>query len=471
MRTRTLVDHQRDQALANRPWPRCAADDEDVGQVGESDAVGDRPREAHQRARLSVVRGDDKPGVSSWASTSARVRQRPQYASVAQPLPDRVAGRSVRVVVEFVLHATIVATRGGSDFPAVESGCHIAILGANCAAARVISWLSTVTLDGDRRSVCVPGWSRCDRAPCPRRAAASARTPRPGDAWVGRAHGREVLGAFRCRGACSPSTPSAACCCSIASRGAIFGKPWALPGGARHEGESARDGALRESGEEAGCRRPAVRARFESVLDLGIWSYSTLVADVTTPFEPVYQRSRERRPGVGRLSTRSIPSPVAPRIRGLVAVLREALAVRPAIVVDVATSWALFRRWWKTRAGAATRLVAKVSRLTERGLDPRRLGLSATRWFPVGHGGAGGQARSAEPVAPAIRGAACAGDGDDEIVAAVRDIAGAFRPVVVVTSDRELAVRVEELGRACKVRDAVGSAGLTAESSAPEVFA
>src|SRR5690606_35121303 len=31
-----------------------------------------------------------------------------------------------------------------------------------------------------------------------------------------------------------------------------FGDTWALPGGARHEGESACDGALREAGEEAG---------------------------------------------------------------------------------------------------------------------------------------------------------------------------------------------------------------------------
>ena len=65
------------------------------------------------------------------------------------------------------------------------------------------------------------------------------------------------------------------------------GDTWALPGGARHEGESASDGAPRESAEEAGVPASAVQPRLLSVLDLDVWSYATLVADVTTPFEPV----------------------------------------------------------------------------------------------------------------------------------------------------------------------------------------
>lgn len=56
-----------------------------------------------------------------------------------------------------------------------------------------------------------------------------------------------------------------------------------LPGGARHEGESALDAALREAGEEAGVPSSAIRPRMVSVLDLDIWSYTTVVGDVVTP--------------------------------------------------------------------------------------------------------------------------------------------------------------------------------------------
>ena len=66
-----------------------------------------------------------------------------------------------------------------------------------------------------------------------------------------------------------------------------FGGTWGLPGGALHEGESAIDGALREATEEAGIPEGAVEPRFTSVLDLKIWSYTTVVADVVEPFAPV----------------------------------------------------------------------------------------------------------------------------------------------------------------------------------------
>jgi len=66
-----------------------------------------------------------------------------------------------------------------------------------------------------------------------------------------------------------------------------FGGTWGLPGGARKLGESALDGALREAAEEAGVPRDALRLITTSVLDLGFWSYTTVVAEVTAEFEPV----------------------------------------------------------------------------------------------------------------------------------------------------------------------------------------
>ena len=65
-----------------------------------------------------------------------------------------------------------------------------------------------------------------------------------------------------------------------------FGGTWGLPGGARHAGESAVDGALREAAEEAAVPPDAVHVLFESVLDLGYWSYTTVVGQAVRPFEP-----------------------------------------------------------------------------------------------------------------------------------------------------------------------------------------
>jgi 8-oxo-dGTP pyrophosphatase MutT (NUDIX family) len=60
-----------------------------------------------------------------------------------------------------------------------------------------------------------------------------------------------------------------------------------LPGGALHEGEEAVAGALREAHEEAAVPAQSVSVLFTSVLDLGYWSYTTVVLLVTDPFDPV----------------------------------------------------------------------------------------------------------------------------------------------------------------------------------------
>ncbi|TFC92529.1 NUDIX domain-containing protein [Cryobacterium sp. TMT3-29-2] len=65
------------------------------------------------------------------------------------------------------------------------------------------------------------------------------------------------------------------------------GDTWGLPGGARHQHESALEAALREAGEEAGVPPDLVSVWFSSVLDLGFWSYTTVVVRATERFEPV----------------------------------------------------------------------------------------------------------------------------------------------------------------------------------------
>ncbi|MDQ1173406.1 8-oxo-dGTP diphosphatase [Microbacterium testaceum] len=267
----------------------------------------------------------------------------------------------------------------------------------------------------------------------------------PGDAWVVAPTGEKYWGRFGAAGLLALD-PVRGVLLQHRVSWSHFGDTWALPGGARHEGESARDGALRESGEEAGVPADAVSPRFESVLDLGIWSYSTLVADVTTPFEPVISDPES-------VALEWVPVdrvddlPLHPGFADSWPALRAALASRPAIVVDVANVMgAVPDGWWKDRAGATTRIVTKVSRLAERGVDAEALGLSATRWFPSVTAVLEGQARSAAPAAPAIEVRRAPGEGDDEIVAVARELVAQHRPVVVVTSDRELATRVEELG-------------------------
>jgi 8-oxo-dGTP diphosphatase len=66
-----------------------------------------------------------------------------------------------------------------------------------------------------------------------------------------------------------------------------FGGTWGLPGGARKEGEAAEAGALREANEEAGVPASLVSVLFTSVLDLGYWTYTTVVVEASEVFEPV----------------------------------------------------------------------------------------------------------------------------------------------------------------------------------------
>ena len=47
---------------------------------------------------------------------------------------------------------------------------------------------------------------------------------------------------------------------------------------------------LREATEEAGVPDAVIRPRLLSVLDLGYWTYTTLVGDVTRRFEPTIKR-------------------------------------------------------------------------------------------------------------------------------------------------------------------------------------
>ena len=108
----------------------------------------------------------------------------------------------------------------------------------------------------------------------------------PGDAWVIAETGERYWGRFGAAGLLAVD-PERGILMQHRVAWSHFGGTWGLPGGALLEGEGAVDGAIREAQEEAGVPDAAVRPRFTSVLDLRIWSYTTVVADVVVPFEPV----------------------------------------------------------------------------------------------------------------------------------------------------------------------------------------
>jgi hypothetical protein len=95
--------------------------------------------------------------------------------------------------------------------------------------------------------------------------------------------------------------------------------------------------------------------------------------------------------------------------------------------------------WWRDRAGAARRLVGQLA--------AGMAGMAGAEELTVVLEGAAKAGVAADDTGP-LRVVHASGDGDDEVVAVVR---GALehrpaRAVVVVTSDRELRRRVEELG-------------------------
>lgn len=115
----------------------------------------------------------------------------------------------------------------------------------------------------------------------------TARRPHgPGDAWVDGPQGR-FWGRYGAAGLLL-AHPDAGVLLQLRAVWSHLGGTWGLPGGARHdEHESARDGALREAAEEAGVPADRVRVLDESVLDLGYWSYTTVIARAEHLFEPV----------------------------------------------------------------------------------------------------------------------------------------------------------------------------------------
>lgn len=264
----------------------------------------------------------------------------------------------------------------------------------------------------------------------------------PGDAWVVAPTGERYWGRFGAAGLLAVD-PGRGVLLQHRVSWSHFGDTWALPGGARHEGESARDAALREAAEEAGVPDAAIRPRALSVLDLGYWSYATLIGDVTVPFEATISDPESRElawvpvDAVARHPLHPGFSDSWERLRGL-------LGTRPAVVVDAANVvGSVPDGWWRDRPGAAKSLIARVAALAAEGVPAESLELAEHTWFPEWTVVLEGQARAAGD-APGISVVRAAGSGDDAIVAETERLVAAGRQVTVVTSDRALRERVTD---------------------------
>jgi 8-oxo-dGTP diphosphatase len=268
----------------------------------------------------------------------------------------------------------------------------------------------------------------------------------PGDAWVVAESGEKYWGRFGAAGLLA-FDPARGILLQHRVSWSHFGGTWGLPGGALHEGETAIVGAIREAQEEAGVPDGAVRARFISVLDLGIWAYTTVVADVVRPFDPVI--SDPESVALGWVPVDEVAAlPLHPGFGAAWPALRAQLEVFPAVVVDAANVvGSVPDGWWKDRAGAASRLRGRLEGLAVPGTD---LGVDGDLWFPEVSMVVEGQARGLNTGGDSASVSVIKADaaGDDAIVTEVERQVAAGRLVVAVTSDRALRERVERAGAA-----------------------
>ena len=109
----------------------------------------------------------------------------------------------------------------------------------------------------------------------------------PGDQWIYGPNGEKVWGAFGAAGVLVWNRDTDCVLLQLRAEWSLHGGTWGIPGGAMRKGESARDGALREAHEEAGVPEELLEAIDEFIIDLGFWSYTTVIARTTEHFEPV----------------------------------------------------------------------------------------------------------------------------------------------------------------------------------------
>jgi 8-oxo-dGTP pyrophosphatase MutT (NUDIX family) len=270
----------------------------------------------------------------------------------------------------------------------------------------------------------------------------------PGDAWAVGPDGTKAWGLF---GAAGLLVDDGAGRVLLQHRveWSHHGGTWGIPGGARHQGEDAVTGALRESAEEAGVPEDGIDLRHTAVLDLGFWTYTTVVGRASRPFDPVIADHESLE--LSWVPVAEVDAlPLHPGFGAAWPALRAGIATAPHVVVDAANVvGSVPDGWWKDRAGAAGRLLGSVEALAAAGVAAGELDLPFERWWPrwtvVLEGAA--RAASSDAGTGGVAVVRAEASGDDAVVAAARAaVEAGDAPVLVVTADRELRVRVEAVG-------------------------
>lgn len=275
----------------------------------------------------------------------------------------------------------------------------------------------------------------------------------PGDAWVTADDGERYWGRFGAAGLLAFDRDRNAILMQHRVTWSDHGDTWGIPGGARHEGESAVDGAIRESQEEAGVPDHAVLPHYTHVLDRGGWSYTTLIAEVSTPFEPEITDPESH--ALAWVPLDEVEAlPLHPAFAQSWRLLRPLVPRTPTVIVDAANViGAVPDGWWKDRRAATERLRDRLDVLAAApgGIRSGFLDLPDTlvpgldraypEWVMIAEGVARG-------IDSGRRVAVISADGlgDDAIVTEAAARSGRSGAVTVVTSDAELRARCVAVG-------------------------
>lgn len=271
-----------------------------------------------------------------------------------------------------------------------------------------------------------------------------------GDAWVVAADGKRYWGTFGAAGLLAHDADRDAILLQHRVSWSDHGGTWGIPGGARLAGERAADAAIRESGEEAGVPAGAVSHRFTHLLDRGGWTYATIVARVTEPFEPeITDPESEALAWVPVAEVKRYP--LHPGFAAGWPTLGPLLGPAPAMLVDAANVvGSVPDGWWKDRFGAAQRLRDRLAAVAGSPVPAALLGFpeelpgiteATPDWVLVVEGQATGL-----DSAPGVRVLTATDSGDDAIVSETQRLTELGVRVAVITSDRELGTRARAAG-------------------------
>lgn len=264
---------------------------------------------------------------------------------------------------------------------------------------------------------------------------AAPRMHDPGDDWAVVGTGDRYWGKFGAAGLLAYD-PKRGVLLQHRAQWNHHGGTWAPPGGARHQGESAEAGALREAWEEARIPAPCLLARAHSVLDLDGWTYTTVIADVIAPFEPAVNDAEsialewvapERVTGYS----------LHPAFRVSWASLRRYLGIRPAIILDAAAA-----------ATERTPPIERAAEIAASGIRAADIGLPGRVWFPSVTIAAGRRDHPAADTRALARLRVLSPDTPDAdpFLAGTRQLTATEHPVIAVTDDTDRAARCNRAG-------------------------